>query len=75
MTPPDGLIMSGTMASKLGGACISKSENTSDEKLFEQQKKEEDESVAMAFQLAKQNELAQKQNNSFWGELKQITGW
>jgi len=44
-------------------------------KLFEQQRKEEDESVAMAFQLAKQNELAQKQNNSFWGELKQITGW
>jgi hypothetical protein len=44
-------------------------------KLFEQQKKEEDESVAMAFQLAKQNEKAQKQNNSFWGELKQITGW
>jgi hypothetical protein len=38
MTPPDGLIMSGTMASTLGGACISISENTSDEKLFEQQK-------------------------------------
>lgn len=44
-------------------------------KLYEQQKKEEDESVAMAFQLAKQNEMAQKQNKSFWGELKQITGW
>jgi hypothetical protein len=44
-------------------------------KLFEQQKREEDESIALAFQLAKQNEKAQKKNNSFWGELKQITGW
>jgi len=44
-------------------------------KLFEQQKRKEDESIALAFQLAKQNEKAQKKNNSFWGELKQITGW
>jgi hypothetical protein len=44
-------------------------------KLFEQQKREEDESIALAFQLAKQNEKAQEKNKSFWGELKQITGW
>lgn len=44
-------------------------------KLFEQQKREEDESIALAFQLAKQNERAQEKNKSFWGELKQITGW
>jgi hypothetical protein len=25
--------------------------------------------------LAKQNEKAQAKNKSFWGELKQITGW
>jgi hypothetical protein len=44
-------------------------------KLYQQQKKEEEESVALAFQLAKQNEKAQAKNKSFWGELKQITGW
>jgi hypothetical protein len=44
-------------------------------KLYQQQKREEDESIALAFQLAKQNEKAQAKNQSFWGELKQITGW
>ena len=44
-------------------------------KLYQQQKREEDESIALAFQLAKQNEKAQAKNKSFWGELKQITGW
>jgi len=44
-------------------------------RLVEQQKREEDESIALAFQLAKQNEKAQAKSNSFWGELKQITGW
>jgi len=44
-------------------------------KLYQQQKREEEESVALAFQLAKQNEKAQAKNKSFWGELKQITGW
>ena len=44
-------------------------------KLYQQQKREEDESIALAFQLAKQNEKAQEKNKSFWGELKQITGW
>jgi hypothetical protein len=43
--------------------------------LFQQQKREEDESVALAFQLAKQNEKALEKNKSFWGELKQLTGW
>jgi hypothetical protein len=43
--------------------------------LFQQQKREEDESVALAFQLAKQNEKAIEKNKSFWGELKQLTGW
>jgi len=42
--------------------------------LFQQQKKKEDESIALAFQLAKQNENAQKKQQTFWGELKQITG-
>lgn len=44
-------------------------------KLYEQQKRLEDESVSLAFQLAKQNEEAQKKQKSFWGELQQITGW
>jgi hypothetical protein len=44
-------------------------------KLFQQQKKKEDESIALAFQLAKQNEKAQQKQKSFWGELKQITGF
>jgi len=44
-------------------------------KLYQQQKREEEESIALAFQLAKQNEKAQAKNKSFWGELKQITGW
>ena len=44
-------------------------------KLYQQQKREEEESIALAFQLAKQNEKAQEKNKSFWGELKQITGW
>jgi hypothetical protein len=44
-------------------------------KLYEQQKREEDESVSLAFQLAKQNEEVQKKQKSFWGELQQITGW
>jgi len=44
-------------------------------KLYAQQKREEEESIALAFQLAKQNEKAQAKNKSFWGELKQITGW
>jgi hypothetical protein len=44
-------------------------------KLYQQQKMEEEESIALAFQLAKQNEKAQAKNKSFWGELKQITGW
>jgi len=44
-------------------------------RLYQQQKREEDESIALAFQLAKQNEKAQEKNKSFWGELKQITGW
>lgn len=43
--------------------------------LYQQQKREEEESIALAFQLAKQNEKAQEKNKSFWGELKQITGW
>jgi hypothetical protein len=43
-------------------------------KLFQQQKRKEDESIALAFQLAKQNEKAQQKQKSFWGELKQITG-
>jgi|UniRef100_A0A6C0DHZ7 hypothetical protein len=44
------------------------------QKLFKQQKKKEEESIALAFQLAKQNENAQKKQQTFWGELKQITG-
>jgi hypothetical protein len=44
-------------------------------RLVEQQKREESESISLAYQLAKQNEMAQKKNKSFWGELKQITGW
>jgi hypothetical protein len=44
-------------------------------RLVEQQKREENESISLAFQLAKQNERAQEKNKSFWGELKQITGW
>jgi hypothetical protein len=44
-------------------------------RLVEQQKREEEESIALAFQLAKQNEEAQKKQKTFWGELKQITGW
>lgn len=44
-------------------------------RLVQQQKREEEESIALAFQLAKQNEEAQKKQQSFWGELKQITGW
>jgi hypothetical protein len=44
-------------------------------RLVDQQKREEEESIALAFQLAKQNEEAQRKNKSFWGELKQISGW
>jgi hypothetical protein len=44
-------------------------------KLVQLQKLEDEESIALAFQLAKQNEEAQKKQKSFWGELKQITGW
>jgi len=44
-------------------------------RLVQQQKREEEESITLAFQLAKQNEEAQKKQKSFWGELKQITGW
>ena len=44
-------------------------------KLVQLQKLEDEESIAIAFQLAKQNEEAQKKQKSFWGELKQITGW
>jgi hypothetical protein len=44
-------------------------------KLYAQQKLKEEESVALAFQLAKQDEKARAKNKSFWGELKQITGW
>jgi hypothetical protein len=44
-------------------------------RLVQQQKREEEESIALAFQLARQNEEAQKKQKSFWGELKQISGW
>jgi len=42
-------------------------------KLFEQNKKEEQDSAAVAYYYAQQTEKANKQNNSFWAGLKQLT--
>jgi hypothetical protein len=51
------------------------SEKEAQHKLYEIQKKQEHESVALAYKLAKDAEKAQKSQNSFWSDLKQITGW
>jgi hypothetical protein len=44
-------------------------------KLFEQNKKEEHESAALAYYYAEQTEKANKQNQSFWAGLKQLTNF
>jgi curved DNA-binding protein CbpA len=43
--------------------------------LFEQEKKENDESAAMAFYYAQQSEKAKKNSDTFWSGLQQITNW
>jgi hypothetical protein len=43
-----------------------------EQQLFKQQKREEEESIARAFELAKQSERVKKENQAFWGELKQL---
>lgn len=43
--------------------------------LFEQNKKEEQESAAVAYYYAQQTEQANKQNQSFWAGLKQLTNF
>jgi len=43
--------------------------------LLQQNKQQDQESAALAFNYAKQTELANKKNNSFWGELKQLTNF
>jgi hypothetical protein len=42
-------------------------------KLYEQQKSEDQESIYRAFELAKQSEIVAKKNNAFWGEIKKLT--
>jgi curved DNA-binding protein CbpA len=43
--------------------------------LYIQNKKKDEESVALAFYYAKQSEKAQKNQESFWSGLKQLTNW
>jgi hypothetical protein len=47
----------------------------SQRQLYEMQRKQEQESVALAYKLAKDAEKTQQKQNSFWADLKQITGW
>jgi hypothetical protein len=44
-------------------------------KLYQQNEKEEQESVALAFYYAKQLEKSKKKNESFWSGLKQLTNF
>jgi hypothetical protein len=43
--------------------------------LYENQQKMDKESVALAYKYAIEAEKAKEKNNSFWGELKQLTGF
>jgi hypothetical protein len=49
--------------------------DTAMKQLFEQNKKEEQESAAIAYYYAQQTEKANKQNQSFWAGLKQLTNF
>ena len=49
--------------------------DTAMKKLLQQSKQQDQESAALAFSYAKQTEIANKKNNSFWGELKQLTNF
>ena len=44
-------------------------------KLFSQQNQMEQESAALAFKYAKEAEKAKQKQQSFWGDIKQLTGW
>ena len=44
-------------------------------KLFEQNKKDEQDSAALAYYYAQQTEKANKQNQSFWAGIKQLTNF
>jgi hypothetical protein len=43
--------------------------------LIEQQRKIDKESTTLAYKYAIQSEKAKENTNSFWGEIKQLTGW
>jgi len=43
--------------------------------LFSQQNKMEQESAALAFKYAQEAEHAKQKQKSFWGDIKQLTGW
>ena len=43
--------------------------------LYNNNKQQEDESVALAYYYAKQTEKAQKSQETFWSGLKQLTNW
>ena len=44
-------------------------------KLFSQQNQMEQESAALAFKYAQEAEHAKQKQQSFWGDIKQLTGW
>jgi hypothetical protein len=44
-------------------------------KLFEENKKNDEESAALAFYYAQQSEKTEKNKETFWSSLKQLTNW
>lgn len=51
------------------------SKEESERILVQQQRQLEQHSAALAFKYAQETEKAQKKQQSFWADLKQITGW
>lgn len=51
------------------------SKEEANRKLLYDNEKREQESAALAFKYAKESEKAKEKQNSFWGELKQLTGF
>jgi hypothetical protein len=50
------------------------SKEEANRKLLYENKQRDQESAALAFKYAKESEKAKEKQNSFWGELKQLTG-
>jgi hypothetical protein len=46
-----------------------------EQKLLRQQNELEQQSAALAFKYAQESERAKQKQQSFWGDIKQLTGW